>query len=176
MNKRNKNKHSDNVLSADNQQERLNNINPWYITGFVEGEGTFHVALYKDLKMKQGIKVIPEFHVNQSQLRLETLKFIQQYFDCGYLKQNHIKRKKDDTFVFVIRNRNDLLNKIIPFFEKYKFLSKKQKTFNYFKKIIIMMNNQEHLTKSGIRKIIELSYKMNENGKYRKTKKQDLFI
>ena len=60
-------------MSADNQQERLNNLSPWYITGFVEGEGTFHVAIYKDTKMKFGLKFIPEFHVNQSFLRQETL-------------------------------------------------------------------------------------------------------
>ena len=58
---------SKNVLSADNQQERVKTmINPWYIVGFVEGEGTFHIAFYKDPRMKRGIKVIPEFHVNQS--------------------------------------------------------------------------------------------------------------
>ena len=44
---------SENVLSADNQQERAKrSINPWYIVGFVEGEGTFHIALYKDPRMK----------------------------------------------------------------------------------------------------------------------------
>jgi len=118
-------KHSNKVLSADNQQERLKIINPWYIVGFTEGEGTFHIAFYKDPQMKQGIKVIPEFHINQSYLRLEILEIIKKYFDCGYLKQNHVKNKKDDTFVFVVRNRDDLINKIIPFFEKHNFISDK---------------------------------------------------
>ncbi len=168
--------HSENVLSADNQQERLKQINPWYIVGFVEGEGTFHVALYKDTKMKHGIKIIPEFHVNQSYLRIETLEVIQKYFKCGYLKQNHAKRKSDDTYVFVVRNREDLINKIIPFFGKYQLLSEKQGTFNLFKTIVGLMNNNEHLTKNGIKQIVDLSYKMNQNGKYRKTKKQDLLV
>ena len=167
---------SDNVLSADNQQERLKKINPWYIVGFVEGEGTFHVALHKDPRMKQGIKVIPEFHVNQSILRMETIKAIQNYFECGYLKQNHIQRKNDDTYVYVVRDRKDLLEKIIPFFEKYPFLSDKKDTFNIFKRITIMMNNGEHLSKSGVRKIVDLAYRMNQNGKYRKIKKENLFL
>ncbi len=169
-------KHSNNVLSADNQQERLNKINPWYVAGFVEGEGTFHVALYKDVKMKTGIKVIPEFHVNQSQLRLETLKAIKRYFNCGYLKQNHAKRKEDDTYVFVVRNRQDLMEKIIPFFQKYKFLSNKQKTFKLFRKIVELMNQNKHLTKSGVKMILNLAYKMNQQGKYRKKNKADLLI
>jgi hypothetical protein len=169
-------KHSNKVLSADNQQERLKTINPWYIVGFVEGEGTFHVAFYKDPRMKQGIKVIPEFHINQSYLRLEILEAIKNYFGCGYLKQNHIKNKKDDTYVLVVRNRDDLLNKVIPFFEKYNFISDKQKSFLIFKGIVLQMEKGEHSTKTGIKKIIDLAYKMNVNGKYRKTKKQDLWL
>ena len=138
-------KYSNNVLSADNQQERLKQISPWYIVGFVEGEGTFHLALYKDSKMKQGIKIIPEFHVNQSYLRIETLKVIQEYFKCGYLKQNNIKHEKDDTF-------------------------------ELFKRIVSLMGEGKHLTKRGTRQIVELSYRMNQGGKYRKTNKQDLLI
>ncbi len=169
-------KHSDNVLSADNQQERLKHINPWYIVGFTEGEGTFHVAFYKDPQMKQGIKVIPEFHINQSYLRLEILETIKKYFDCGYLKQNHVKNKKDDTYVFVVRNRDDLIDKIIPFFEKYNFISDKQKSFTIFKQIVFLMQSGAHSNRAGIKKIINLAYKMNVNGKYRKTKKQDLYL
>ena len=42
-------------MSADNQQERPKNLNPWYITRFVEGEGTFHVAIYRDKKMNRNV-------------------------------------------------------------------------------------------------------------------------
>ena len=80
---------SDKVLSADNQQGRVRStLNPWYIVGFVDGEGTFHIAFYNDPHMKQTVKVIPEFHVNQSYLRMDTLREIQKYFGCGYLKKN----------------------------------------------------------------------------------------
>ncbi|MCD6407154.1 LAGLIDADG family homing endonuclease, partial [Candidatus Aerophobetes bacterium] len=91
------------VLSADNQQEssRKSSLNPWYISGFVEGEGTFHVAFYRDKHMKQGIKVIPEFHINQSYLRLPTLQKIKNYFNCGYIKRNHRSNSKDSTYVYV---------------------------------------------------------------------------
>lgn len=165
-----------NLLSADNQQERLVKkvLNPWYIVGFVEGEGTFHVAFYTDPRMKQKIKVIPEFHVNQSYLRISTLKEIKKYFDCGYIKVNHAKRQDDDTYVFVVRNREDLLAKIIPFFQKYPLRSIKQDSFEKFAKIIKMMNCSEHLKKSGIRKIIKMAYQMNLGGKYRQKKEEFL--
>ena len=156
-------------MSADNQQERLGNINPWYITGFVEGEGTFHIAMYRDLKMKHGIKIIPEFHINQSYLRINTLHEIQSYFHCGYIKENHKGKKNDNTYVFVVRDRNDLMKKIIPFFEKYHLLSVKQKSFELFSKIVKDMFLGKHTSKRGIKTIIKKAFLMNNKGRYRKT-------
>ncbi|MSR78836.1 MAG: hypothetical protein EXS59_01690 [Candidatus Taylorbacteria bacterium] len=165
---------SKNVLSADNQQERVKvKLDPWYITGFVEGEGTFHVALYIDPHMKTKLKVIPEFHVNQSYLRIITLEKIQEYFGCGYLKKNHGKNPKDTTYVYVVRDRKELVKKIIPFFQKYQLKSVKQESFTWFAKIVGMMVEGKHRTSVGARRIIDLAYKMNVSGKYRfRTKNQ----
>lgn len=163
------------VLSADNQQERSTSfIHPWYITGFVEGEGTFHIAIYEDIRMKQRIKIIPEFHVNQSHLRSITLETIKRYFNCGYIKANHKTNERDSTLVYVVRNNQDLREKIIPFFKKYPLLSKKRDSFQIFARIVQMMSSGKHLTESGVKKIIDLAYKMNVNGKYRTRKKEEV--
>ena len=165
---------SNKVLSADNQQERSRPIDPWYIVGFVEGEGTFHIAFYVDPCMKTAVKVIPEFHVNQSYLRISTLQEIQKYFGCGYIKANHGKNPRDTTYVYVVRNRHDLIRKIIPFFEKYNLRSLKQNSFVMFAQIVRMMMKGEHRNDQGIRKVISLAYKMNVGGKYRQKKKEVL--
>lgn len=163
-------------MSTDNQQERSKNqINPWYIVGFTEGEGTFHIAIYFDKESKYNLKIIPEFHINQSYLRIETLKAIQNYFNCGYIKPNHQKNPKDVTYVLVVRNKNDLTRRIIPFFRKYSLISKKQKDFQIFSTIVEMMIAEKHKESSGIEKIIKLAYSMNNHGKYRKVKLSKLF-
>jgi len=160
---------SNKVVSADNQQERLEKkIHPWYITGFVEGEGTFHIALYRDPRMKFGIKIIPEFHVSQSYLRINTLQEIQRYFECGYIKENHKNRIKDVTYVYVVRDRNDLQKKIIPFFRHYPLLSDKMKSFELFAKVVSLMAQTSRLSKGQVQKIIKTAYRMNNNGSYRK--------
>ena len=161
-------------MSADNQQERPKKLNSWYIVGFVEGEGTFHIAFYKDPKMAVGIKVIPEFHVNQSLLRINTLQEIQKFFGCGYIKENHRNRTNDITRVYVIRNRKDLLEKIIPFFENYSLLSIKNNDFSKFSEIVKLIDNGEHRNIKGIKKILRIAYNMNNQGKYRKVKLNDL--
>ena len=163
---------SNNVLSADNQQERSrSSLDPWYITGFVEGEGTFHIAFYKDPRMKQGVKVIPEFHVNQSYLRLQTLEGIQKYFDCGYIKENHKNSARDTTYVYVVRDREDLLKKIIPFFYQYPLHSVKRESFHLFARVVLLVSKGKHLEQEGMKAIIQLAYRMNVDGKYRKRNK-----
>ena len=162
------------VLSADNQQERSKELNPWYIIGFVEGEGTFHIAFYKDPRMKTGIKVIPEFHVNQSYLRIITLEKIRNFFNCGYIKDNHKSKITDTTKVYVVRDRKDLLLKIIPFFDQYPLISEKQNSFRTFKQIITLMNKGMHRNQFGVNKIIRLAYKMNNSGRYRRVNKETL--
>ena len=165
-------------MSADNQQERPKNfcLNPWYITGFVEGEGSFHVALYKDLAMKQKVKIIPEFHISQLNSRKEILEVIKDYFGCGYLKENHRSRFNDRTFVYVVRNRNNLTKKIIPFFKKYPFKSNKQLNFQLFEKIVGLMAKGVHKTHKGVRQIINYAYQMNYAGKYRRLDKNKFLI
>lgn len=160
------------AISADNQQGRPI-VQPWYICGFVEGEGSFHVALYKDPRMKFGIKIIPEFHINQSAMRPEPLVAIQKYFGCGYIKQNHKLRRKDDTLVYVVRNRTDLLQIIIPFFQNHLLLSSKQQSFEYFQRVVNKLEQGQHSMKQGMHEIVDLAYQMNGQGRYRKIPKTD---
>lgn len=157
------------MLSAGNQQERpaRARLDPWYVTGFVEGEGTFHVACYADVRMRTSIKLIPEFHVSQSYLRRETLEAIRNFFGCGYLKPSHRRNPADTTWVFVVRNRDDLLTKIIPFFERYPLLSRKRETFHRFARIVRLMAQRIHRTTSGTKTLLRLAQAMNEGGRYR---------
>ena len=164
-----------NVLSADNQQGRLNtskcmskNIHPQYIVGFVDGEGSFHVAIYQDIRMKIGIKIIPEFHISQHVSSKQVLDLIQRHLDCGYIKENHAANERDKTFVYVVRNRKDLLLKIIPFFERNQLHTEKQADFVLFAKIARLMQDGEHRKRNGAKKILALAYKMNRQGKYRR--------
>ena len=60
---------SENPIGADNQQERLDA----YLAGFVDGEGTFHVAVQRNPSTRAGLQLVPEFHVSQNPERREVL-------------------------------------------------------------------------------------------------------
>ena len=163
------------MLSADNQQGRfidnLNmKLNPHYITGLVDGEGSFHIAIYRDSCMKQKVKVIPEFHVSQHKNSKDVLEALIKKLGCGYIKENHRTNDNDKTYVFVVRNREDLRKKIIPFFARYELLTAKKQDFKIFAKVVQLIHKKKHLHDKGIKQILRLAYQMNQKGARRRKK------
>ena len=124
------------MKSADNQQERLDG----YIAGYVDGEGTFSIALSRAPTTQFGWQLIPEFHVSQNGDRSEVLRLIQMRFGCGYIKPNG---RKDRAVVLVVRRRADLLGSVIPFFERVPLLSAKRIEFESFARVVRAMDAGE---------------------------------
>jgi hypothetical protein len=154
---------SENLSSADHQQERLDA----YIAGYVDGEGSFHVAVQRNSSTRVGWQLVPEFHVSQNAERREVLDLIRQRFGCGRIQENH-RRSKDATLVYVVRDRNDLLNRIIPFFEAQPLLSSKQSDFLIFARIVRALTRGEHLTSEGFDTLRREALLMNGGGRYRR--------
>ena len=124
--------------------------------------------------MKLGIQIIPEFHVSQHQNRTEVLEVIKKKLGCGYIKPNDYQNPKDQTSVYVVRNINDLRNKVIPFFKKFPLISIKQNDFEKFARIVSLMRSGGHLKKESLVTILNIAYSMNFGGRYRKQKLEDI--
>ena len=153
---------SDNAIGADNQQERLDA----YISGYVDGEGSFHVAVQRNPSTRLKWQLVPEFHVSQNPERRQVLDLIARRFNCGRIRENH-SRSKDNTLVFVVRDRNHLLERVIPFFERNPLLSSKQKDFESFASIVRAMARGEHLQEEGFEALKTVALSMNGGGRYR---------
>jgi hypothetical protein len=154
---------SENATGAANQQERLEA----YIAGFVDGEGCFHVAIQRNSSTRLGLQLVPEFRVSQDVARVELLKLIQVTLGCGALRENH-RSSTDHTFVLVVRRRADLLECILPFFDRNPLLSVKQQEFLTFAAIVRAMECGEHLTVAGFERLSSMARRMNGEGKYRR--------
>ena len=96
----------DNAMGAGNQQGRPDDLGH-YVAGFVDGEGSFHVAVQRNPSTQWKWQVIPEFHVSQNDGNQHVLALVQEVLGCGYLKPNH-RNSRDRTFVLVVRDRTDL--------------------------------------------------------------------
>ena len=75
------------------------------------------------------------------------MKSLTRYFNCGnvYLRGDALDLK--------VQKFEDLINKIIPFFQLYPILGAKSKYFDDLCKVASIIKNNEHLTEHGIEKI-----------------------
>lgn len=135
----------------------------WYIAGFVDGEGSFNISLRKKSDYKLGWQPVLSFNVSQREKTI--LNLMKDLFGCGI-----IKRRKDGLHSYDVTKPREIKEKIIPFFEKYGFLSKNKKiNFSLFKKAVNLMAEKKHLEPIGFRQILEIRKKLNK-GKGRKRK------
>ena len=140
-------------MGADNQQERLD---PSWVAGFVDGEGCFYVGINRIEKMHLGWQVLPEFRVTQHERDEVLLEQIRDFFDFGNVRPNH-----GDRLDYRVRGLENL-NAIVRFFHKNPLRSKKRSDFETFAEIIDLMNDDCHLTRSGLDRIARLASTMNE--------------
>ena len=127
-----------------------------WVTGFVDGEGCFHVAINRNAGMKAGVQVLPEFTVVQHKRDVQVLHALKAFFGCGVVRVNH-----GDRMAYRVRAREHLSQRIIPFFEKHPLKSKKRLDFLKFRKVLLMMEAGEHLTPHGLEVIRQIAEEMN---------------
>ena len=134
-----------------------------YLAGFADGEGSFNVSLRQREDHTMGWQVVMTFNVSQKERHI--LAYYKRYLGCGRFQE-----RPDGIVYYVVSNPRSILERVIPFFERYRFLSqRKQYNFAIFKKIAQLVADNQHLTKNGLGQIVGLREKLNE-GKGRKRK------
>ena len=78
-------------------------------------------------------------------------------FDCG----RYSERKGGLAGDFIVNRLSDILEKILPFFEKYPIVGVKAKDFADFKRAMDIMKVKGHLTPEGLEQILKLKAEMN---------------
>ena len=125
----------------------MEKLNPFYITGFTEGEGSFYVGILPR-KMNTGWEVRPSFSLSQNEKDKVLISSLVDFFGCGFVRPS----KSDQTVKYEVRSLKDLQEKIIPHFEKYQLKGRKQKDFIAFKKAVEIMRTNKHLEKKRIKR------------------------
>lgn len=142
----------------------------YFLAGFVEGEGSFNVSLRRKADYKVSWQVVMSFNVSQKDPTL--LYSLQQELGCGIIKV----RKIDNVYSLDITKPQDIIYKVIPYFQKYPMQSsQKTKNFSVFCAIAQLMDRGEHRNMTGLKKILELRETINE-GKGRKRKYEIIHV
>jgi hypothetical protein len=135
-------------------QSKFHNLNPWYLTGFSDGESNFTVRIFKSNTTKLGWTIQPVFQIMLHKRDLDLLKKIQGYFGVGEIYH------KEQASNYTVQSLKGI-KVIINHFEKYPLFTKKREDFILFTQIVNLMDQKEHLTLSGLHKIISLRASMN---------------
>ena len=106
--------------------------------------------------MTSGYQVLPEFTVVQHERDVQILHALKDFFGCGVVRRNH-----GDRMAYRVRGKKDLLKRIIPFFDKHPLKSKKRVDFEKFRRVVLMMEAGDHLTREGVEVARRIAAQMN---------------
>lgn len=120
----------------------------YFIVGFSDGFGCFNTSFQKREDFLLGWKITPVFIISQKQR--DILALIKRYLNCGT-----IRFRNDKVWVYQVDNLTALHEHIIPFFNKYPFLSQKKKAdFQRFKKILEILERHTSTTFNDLIEIL----------------------
>lgn len=134
-------------------------LDPFWLAGFIEGEGCFLVNISDSPTHKLGSKVELRFQITQHNRDALLMESLVKYLDCGKVFRSR------EAVDFVVTKFSDITEKIIPFIEKYPIQGVKRENFEIFKIVAELIKNKEHLTLEGLKEIKELKSKMNTQKK-----------
>jgi len=148
--------------------------NDW-LTGFIEGEGNFHISLAKNFKTATWTYPFEYYPILQFRIflredDLEVLKKIKETLTVGkiYKKSYEYARKKGtnarDQYVFYIASLKNL-KKLQDFLSPCKFHSKKKKDAESFFKIVDLKIAKKHMTLDGHNEILTMANQMNSQNR-----------
>jgi LAGLIDADG endonuclease len=132
-------------------------LDPWFVSGLTGGEGCFCVSFALRSKLKTGLEVRPSFSLSLNEKDLELIRDLQMFFGCGWIRES----KTDRTFKFEARAVRDLLDAIIPHFERHPLRGSKAKSFAAFADVCRMIEQGDHLRRDRLCQIVDLAYEMN---------------
>jgi hypothetical protein len=137
----------------------LNQIrDPYWFTGFVEGEGCFFVDIQKSTS-KIGESPTLKFIVTQHERDTALLQSFIDFLGCGRYSKQYGKRAAAG--YYVITKFSDIWEILIPFFDRYPLHGTKVKDFEDFKQVGSYINQKSHLTLEGLEKIKLIKSRMN---------------
>lgn len=142
----------------------------YYLSGFTDGEGCFNISLKRQKTARFGWVLDPVFHVTQHIDNRIILEMFKRMLLCGRIIEKHGQK---DTLQFMVDNRRQLMEKIIPFFERYPLIAKR-KDFELFKEIVEGLEAKKHSDLNEFKKLLKKAFEMNQSGKQRRYKLEDV--
>lgn len=127
-------------------------FNTGWIAGFTQSDGSFIVNFEKRNSGRIPYRPVPVFVLTQSLRELEMMQELHKYLGVGSLQVNR------ESVNIVVKSINELIQVIIPIFDKSPVFGGKYKSYCIFKKVVSLIQNKEHLDLIGFLQILSLSF------------------
>jgi len=142
-------------MSSNFNYASTNGLNPYYVTGFTDGEGCFYVGVSSNPRYKTAYRVKAVFHIGVHIRDLALLEQIQLFFGVGTISK--LGAESVQFRVSGIENLKVIMNH----FDKYPLLTNKQSDYLLFKQVVNDMEQERHLTVEGLNKVMSVKAVMN---------------
>ena len=130
---------------------KAENALKFYIAGFADGDGSFNVGFRKREDYLTGWKITPSFSIAQRDQPL--LNRFKDELECGNVRSG----SSEGIFYLEVSNQKDLREKIIPFFQKYRLLSKMNKErFDNFSRTLEILGKAPTYSRLDLVEILQL--------------------
>jgi hypothetical protein len=136
----------------------------YYIVGLVDGEGCFSISIKKQDDARFGWVIDPVFQVTQSKGHRVVLEILRRVFDCGRIIPK--PGQEESTCIYLVDSRQNLVEKIIPFFKKHQPIIK-QREFQRFAEIVEGLQKGEHRSLEGFKKLLQKAHEASTDRKRR---------
>ena len=139
----------------DNGKKNSIILNPWFVTGFVDAEGSFTMSIFKSKSAAIGWTIEPCFIITLHSKDIELLNKIQLFFGVGI-----VSTSGDKVARYRVRSISSL-KVIFAHFNQYPLQTTKVNNYITFCKILDLMDNKYHANIEGFLYIASLINKLN---------------
>lgn len=98
-------------------KKKYERLDPWWLVGFIDGEGSFSITVTLDNTRGAGYKVICEFKISQNYKSATVLHKIKDFFGCGEV---NFENSKTGMYKYRVYKLKDLELIVIPFLKENK--------------------------------------------------------
>ena len=130
-------------------------LNGWYITGLTDGEGSFAVSISKSATRSLGYVITVSFELALQASDKHILLGLKEFFRVG-----DVYKHGEDMFRYKVSSVRDLMNVIIPHFDKFPLLTQKGADFYLFKQVITILSKGP-VTLKGLQEVVNLKASIN---------------
>lgn len=116
------------VIRSFSQED--SKLDPNWVTGFIDGDGCFHISIVEDIKTKTSWRVRPHFQIGTHIKDIVLMEDIKNFFQVGSINLKHGSK----SIMFRVQSIQEL-NVIIDHLEKYPLITKKYQDFKMFSKV-----------------------------------------